>query len=201
MADDGREGGFIKAYRQWESSPAVQALSAEGEVVWLRLLFAANWRDTEVILRSGPFLVRRGQALIAERTLAERARVSRKVVRTALARLVLSGSISVKQVSAFSGPRINLVTILNYDRFQAFDDDRAQAGPKVGPNRARSEEGEEREEGSNPPTPHDARWDGLKRKLPRDLWQTLVEERNAGVVRIESDGLLPSDARSCIEEL
>jgi hypothetical protein len=148
---DGREGGYIKAHRQWESSAAVLALSAEGEVVWLRLLFAANWKDSTVVLRTGPATVHRGQALIAERTLAERARVGRKVVRTALEKLTLAGAITISKVTSLAGPSVNLITVLNYDKYQATDESEAQGEaqgrPKVGPRSAQSEEGEEGKKG------------------------------------------------------
>jgi hypothetical protein len=155
MASDGREGGYIKAARQWESSPVTRSLSAEGEVVWLRLLFAANWKDSEVMLRTGLRTIKRGQALISEATLAQRARVGRQVVRTALRTLSLHGTITCEEVQPLGNPRARLITILNYDRFQGQDEEPTQGStagqPAANQRPTRSEEVEEVKKEERPP--------------------------------------------------
>jgi hypothetical protein len=144
---DDREGGYIKLHRKWLTSPTVQALGLDGAMVWLHILFAANWKATEVMVRDGMLTVERGQALISERALAERAGTSRKVVRTTLKRLVTSHSITLRAVSSKMGPSVTLITVVNYSEYQDTPENGAQAGPKVGPRwgpiRRRSEEEEE----------------------------------------------------------
>lgn len=150
VVTEDREGGYIKLYRRWSSSPAVLALDGAQRSVWIEILFAANWKDTVVVLRSGPTTIKRGQALIPERTLAKRAGVGRQVVRTTLDRLVLSETLKVTQARSLNGPSITLITVLNYDRFQANEElptqGKTQSQPKPNPSSTRSEEVEEVEE-------------------------------------------------------
>jgi hypothetical protein len=192
--NDGREGGFIKVARQWESSPVTCSLSAEGEVVWLRLLFAANWKDSEVMLRTGRRTVARGQALISEASLAQRARVGRQVVRTALRILSLHGTIICEEVQPLGNPRARLITIPNYDRFQGVEIEPTQgstaAQPAANHKPTRSEEVEEVEEGKSaaPPLrlapldaprkkPETKKADPLRRELSDALVSVFREER------------------------
>ena len=135
--DSDRPGGFIVLHRRIESWPLWQALSGEHRMVWVTLLLAANWKNTEVWTRKGRLVVQRGQALIAQRTLAERAAVSRKNVRTAIELLTREGAIQVAQVPTQSSKTASLVTIVNYEKYQAVEEredfdvtaDRPKSGP------------------------------------------------------------------------
>lgn len=118
MVEVGRAGGFIAIHRRIESWPLWQAMSGEHRSVWLSLLLAANWKDSEVWVRSGRLVVKRGQALIAQRTLADRARASHRSVRTALRLLTQEGAVQVTHVATQASRRASLVTIVNYDAYQ-----------------------------------------------------------------------------------
>lgn len=117
-APDERPGGFIVLHRRIESWPLWDAMSGEHRMVWLTLLLAANWKNTEVWTRKGRLVVQRGQALVAQRTLADRARVSYRNVRTGMDLLTQEGAIQVAQVPVHGAKTASLVTIVNYEKYQ-----------------------------------------------------------------------------------
>ena len=116
-------------------------MNGEHRMVWLTLLLAANWKNTEVWTRKGRLVVQRGQALLAQRTLAERSGVSRRNVRTALDMLTSEGAIQAAQVPVHGAKTASLITIVNYEKYQDVaereDFDSAEERPKSGPIRTR----------------------------------------------------------------
>ena len=119
---DDRPGGFIVLHRRIESWPAWQAMRAEHRHIWTTILLAANWKNTEVWTRKGRLVVQRGQALIAMRTLAKRAGASLQNVRTTLDLLTREGAIQVTQVPIHGARTASLLTIVNYEKYQAVEE-------------------------------------------------------------------------------
>lgn len=156
MAASGREGGFIKLHRRIQSWPLWRAMSPLQRMVWLEMLFAANWKDDVLWYGTRRIEVRRGQLAHSEAELARRAEVGRKVVRDTIAKLLAEGAIR-RERGLTEGQCPHLITIVNYDKYQGNDDDegpaegqgRAKVGPSSGPARALREEEEEEEEGKN----------------------------------------------------
>jgi biotin operon repressor len=139
--DAERPGGFIVLHRRIESWPLWQAMNAEHRHIWTTLLLAANWKNSEVWTRKGRLVIQRGQALIAQRTLAERAGASRQNVRTAIEMLTSEGAIQVTQVPVHGAKTASLITIVNYEKYQAVEErddfDATASQPKSNPIRTR----------------------------------------------------------------
>lgn len=150
MAGDGREGGYIKLHRRLKSWPLWRSMSPLQRMVWLEMLFAANWKDDVLWYGTKRIEVKRGQLAHSEAELARRAEVGRKVVRDTIAKLLAEGAIS-REPGLPEGQCPHITTILNYDRYQGNDDDEgpakgqggAKLGPSSGPARALREEWEE----------------------------------------------------------
>lgn len=115
---DRRPGGFVVIHRRIESWPLYQAMRAAHRHVWTTLILAANWRDSEVWTRNGRLIVKRGQCLIAQRTLAQRAGATHREVRTALELLTREGAIQTTQVPTQGCRSASLITIVNYEAYQ-----------------------------------------------------------------------------------
>jgi hypothetical protein len=151
---DGREGGFIKLHRRLESWPLWQSMTALQRMVWIQILLSANWKDGEGWHGTRRYIIRRGQTSASEEEISRRARVSRRVVRDAFAKLLKEGAIGREKVP-LEGQAPYLVTVRNYDKFQSTEEEEGprsgqegtKVGPSSGPDRALIEEGEEVKEG------------------------------------------------------
>ncbi len=131
---DGREGGFIVLHRRIKSWPVYRAMNAEQRQVVTEMLLAARWEDEPGEFWFGPhrFAVPRGCYFMSEDALAEEAGTTRKVVRTVYKKLLTEGFI-VRRAVHSSGQCPNLITILNYDKYQSLPDKRANGRAKEGP--------------------------------------------------------------------
>lgn len=163
-----REGGFIVLHRKIKAWPLWKFMSADQRMVWVQILLDANWKDSEAWHGTRRFTVKRGQLIHSERTIAREAGVSRKVVRTTIEKLLIEGAITREPVSNIGqvqidgghetgpvpGPIPHLITVVNYSKYQDVPDgagpilgpSEAQDGPKTGPRRAPSEQGEQEEQ-------------------------------------------------------
>jgi hypothetical protein len=167
MAGDGREGGYIKLHRRIKSWPLWQHMTALQRQVVIEILLSANWKARDTW--SGP--VDRGELAQSEETIAHEAKVSRKVVRQAIALLEAEGFLTRRQVGIDlgndraevgieKGPRRgrkpSVLSVVKYEKYQGQDEEegpksgqpRASRGPSEGQPRAPLEEGEEREAGN-----------------------------------------------------
>lgn len=79
------------------------------KVVFLHLLFIANWRDREY----RGYKINKGDAVIGVNALAEQLNLSVRQVRTALEHLKSTGEITVKATNKFS-----IVTVENWAKYQ-----------------------------------------------------------------------------------
>jgi hypothetical protein len=146
-----REGGAVWLHRQLMSS-AVWTLPDAQFKVFVGLLLSANWKDKTVAILGQPRTIRRGQALISQRQIAERCGVSRGAVERAMETLQALDVITTEQGTPGhkSSHNPTVVTIVNYEKYQsAIGDDQAKeqakdgptTGPKTGRRQGLSEEG------------------------------------------------------------
>ena len=147
-----RERGFIVVHRRLKSWPLWRAMTANQRVVWLEMLLAANWAPSEVWVGGQRITIPRGAFIDTQDTLAEEAKVSRKVVRQTFEHLLAEGAITRATLGRQSGRDVMLTTIVNYDKYQSFTEreghggaagwaaDGASGGPPEGRPRAASEQ-------------------------------------------------------------
>lgn len=147
-----RERGFIVIHRRIKSWPLWRSMTANQRSVWTEMLLAANWAPSEVWVGGKRVAVPRGAFIDTQETLAEEAKVSRKVVRQAFDHLLAEGAITRAAVGRQSGRDVMLTTIVNYDKYQSFTEregrgmatpwaeDGASRGPAEGQPRAASEQ-------------------------------------------------------------
>jgi hypothetical protein len=179
-----REGGFIVLHRRLLSS-AVWGLPATQRQVWVELLFAANWRDTEAYVSGKSVTVPRGSALITGRTLAARAGVSRGVVERAMRAFHALGMVTFTDLGpgARGGTTVRLVNVLNYRKYQDVPEDEAgqpQDQPRDQPRDnpgADQNKGTKKQENKKETTPPEAAlpegtdWSGLLAAMSK-AWAT-----------------------------
>lgn len=84
---------------------------ASYKVLWINLLLMASYKDSSVYERQ----VKRGQVWTSQRKLCKINHISTKDIKRILNMFVIDGKIEVKYCSQGI-----LITILNYDKFQAF---------------------------------------------------------------------------------
>jgi hypothetical protein len=129
-------------------------MNAGQRVVWIEMLFAANWKDDEFWYGTKRIIVKRGQFAHSEDELARRAKVGRQVVRSTFALLVTAKAIT-RETSPLGNRSPTITTIVNYERYQGTDDNsnqqnnQAPTKPQPKPNQAPTlrEEVEEYKEG------------------------------------------------------
>lgn len=138
----GVEGGFISLHRRIEDWPLWRAFSAEQRMVVVDLLLHANWKASFVWDGAKRVEVKRGELIDSERTLAKRAKVGRKVVRTVLRQLEADQFLAQRKAQHF-----RVIFVIKYDIYQRANggqaQDPAQPRPSPGPAPARSEQGEQ----------------------------------------------------------
>lgn len=180
---DAREGGFIVLHRKLRSSPLWLAMTGMERLVLVEVLFSANWKPTRILHAGQWHVVNRGELIDAERTLAQKAKVDRHVVRNAIAKMLSDDGeaggngpfLAVRHLGAQlepnsspnpkmgprSGPGLRVLIVRKYGEYQDVTPDkgpelglrRAQNSPRLRPTRARSEPVEPREQGEPPPPP------------------------------------------------
>jgi len=121
--------GWVKLYRQfldweWAGDPKMVAL-------FVRLLILASNRDTTW---QGVEL-KRGEAVVGLHALSSASGVSVRGIRTCLSRLELSGEIIKKSTNKFT-----VLTICNYEKYQATDTDQRQTNDKQTTNKRQHRE-------------------------------------------------------------
>ena len=112
-------GGYIKAYRSmrsWRWHDDAGTLS-----LWMHLLWMANYEDRQW----HDIVVKRGQVVTSVSTLCEETGLSKSAVNTRLDRLVSTGEIKIQ-----SGNKYSVITICNYDTYQASDDQQSETDEK-----------------------------------------------------------------------
>ena len=94
---------------------------ASYKVLWINLLLMASYKDSSVYERQ----VKRGQVWTSQRKLCKINHISTKDIKRILNMFVVDGKIEVKYCSQGI-----LITILNYDKFQAFSMESTQGNTK-----------------------------------------------------------------------
>lgn len=94
---------------------------ASYKVLWINLLLMASYKDSSVYERQ----VKRGQVWTSQRKLCKINHISTKDIKRILNMFVVDGKIEVKYCSQGI-----LITILNYDKFQAFSVESTQGNTK-----------------------------------------------------------------------
>lgn len=159
MGSDGRQGGFIKLWRRIESWSLFESMTGDQRLVVFALLLGANWKPSTVWLGNLRVEIGRGEWLVSEEALARRAKVSRKVVRVAIAKLMAEGFLSAREVGQRvgsewaekgpasgpgtgpeMGPAARVLIVNNFERYQGDTD---EEGPEMGQRR----DGERAKEG------------------------------------------------------
>ena len=101
-------GGWIKLHRQflnwgWYDDPPVKS-------VFLHLLLKANWTESEYHGHK----IKPGQVIIGRKAMSKAIGISEQQIRTAIDKLVSTGEINKEPHNRFT-----IVTIKNWDKFQA----------------------------------------------------------------------------------
>lgn len=94
---------------------------ASYKVLWINLLLMASYKDSSVYERQ----VKRGQVWTSQRKLCKINHISTKDIKRILNMFVVDGKIEVKYCSQGI-----LITILNYDKFQAFSVESTEGSTK-----------------------------------------------------------------------
>ena len=108
--------GWVKIHRsfldwEWADDPNMVAL-------FLRLILLASFEDKEW----HGIVIKRGQAVVGRKSLAEQTGISERTIRTCLSRLESTGEITRKATNKYT-----IITISKYDGYQLiFDDDDQQ---------------------------------------------------------------------------
>ncbi len=113
--------GWIKFHRKTMSS-AVWSLSPAQFKVWATCLLMANNTNRNWFDGKGEVQIPRGSFITTQDDLAKTARVSRKIVRGALASLERIGSIRAKP----RAKRYTEITIINFDAYQISEQTKGQ---------------------------------------------------------------------------
>jgi hypothetical protein len=103
----------------------LQKFDARG--LWETLRLMAATRQTRVVLRGKPIVLERGQIACSVVEMAERGGITRERARYILGQWVADGMLKVGQAN---GHAFSIITICNFDRYQAPDD---SEGPSQGP--------------------------------------------------------------------
>jgi len=117
--------GYVKSWRKAEDSAAFQDETVWK--VWSWLLWRANWKDSQMLDGT---IVRRGELVIGQQKTAEKLRLTRRRLRTALDKLQKCQNVTIK--STKQGTHI---TICNYDTYQ----DEPRASDQASDQRATNE--------------------------------------------------------------
>jgi hypothetical protein len=157
-----RERGFIVLHRRLQSWPLWKAMTGNQRIVWVQMLLAANWSESEVWISGKRVVIPRGSFIDTQETIAKDAGVSRKVVRQTTIHLEAEGAISRAAAGLQMGHGVILTTIVNYGKYQDVSDpggrdwaaegaaERATRGPEEGRGRAPSEQDQPEEPSLSP---------------------------------------------------
>lgn len=114
MSDD----GFVRIYRRVTENPVFRDDVEAMAFVWM--VMRAAWRPVDVRYKGSFVRLDRGQLAISVRDLGERFRGTKDWANRFLARLA-----DRDMIATASATGVNVVTICNYDKYQASSDDSA----------------------------------------------------------------------------
>lgn len=151
------DAGWVAVYRKCIEGDIGHDVVILG--VWIKLLSWANWKDGTKMVDRQQVRLKRGQLITSYQQIADSFnktngfKVSAKRVRTAIAYLEKTSRLGKR-----SGTHGTVITILNYEQYQAIEETRgkptgkrgANGGQTVGNIRTREQGNKET---SNPPTP------------------------------------------------
>lgn len=156
--------GWVKLHRRLRDNPVLRDFDAKG--VWSDLLLMAQHKPYPDRINGQDIVLQRGQLALPVSKWCEQGGLTRKRIRTILASFVKQGMIEMVQAK---GHAATIITICNYELYQARDDaegqakgqERAKQGPTI------------RQEGKNLPSPSG---EGPKpaRSLKGLFWDELV---------------------------
>ena len=130
MPDD--NGGFVLIYRSILDNPAFR--NVEEAMFFAYLVLKANWRAGERRYDDRVYKLDRGEFVIGTRKLAKEFGWSHKKVRTQIKRLIDWKMVGTKWAQ-HGAHRAPIITICNYEKFQAPAGERAQGGAQQGHSR------------------------------------------------------------------
>ncbi len=150
MPDD--NGGYVRIYRSILENPTFR--NAEEAMFFAYLVLKANWRSGERRYDDRVYRLDRGEMVIGTRKLAKEFGWSHKKVRTLIKRLIDWKMVGTKWAQ-HGAQRAPVITICNYEKFQApageWAQGRAQEGHKGGTPKKEGKEGEERKKPTSGP--------------------------------------------------
>ena len=177
-----REGGFIYLHRQTWSSPDLADFKGQHLAVFFTVLHLANWKPGFFWVGTERVEVGRGELAHSIKTIAREARVSLKVARATLDKLLGRKILEAKKGTQ-EGTGIRVLRVCNYEKYQTSTPTdgtqegtpRARVGHGEGTPRAQIEEGEERKKGKKKettapeaPLPEGTDWSGLLAAMSRE---------------------------------
>jgi hypothetical protein len=120
--------GFTKSYRSKWEHPIFR--NKQEAAVWAWMCDVAVWDDDRIGTKFGPINLKRGELLIAERTIAGDFGLHKNTVRELLRKMALDGMIELSKdrCPARAG---TVVKVVNYDAYQTIG--RSFSGPQTGP--------------------------------------------------------------------
>lgn len=121
-----RERGFIALHRRVHSSALYQSLSAEQRSVFVEVLFAAGWKPRRFMYAGKWVEVARGEFAETMETIADRAGVTVKVVRTTYAKLFAHDTtvgekpfLTGRWTGTEPGRGLRILRVEKYDEYQS----------------------------------------------------------------------------------
>jgi hypothetical protein len=182
-----RERGFLVIQRQIQSSDVWLSISAEQRSVFMSMLLLANWTPGRFLYGSEWVEVGRGELAHSLETIAKHAKVSIKVVRSTLTKLIAGHVVGTRQgTTRGTGPRV--LTFFNYNKHQGVDD-AAGTGLGMDPGDERAQQG------------HSTGTAGAPIEPSKPLQPTTLSLREAGAAARQEidnkpplDGLFPATA-------
>lgn len=166
--------GFFKVHRGWRDCPVLSGEYSRADA-WLWLIEHAQWKKTRAKIKGAVVDLDRGDLTFSQRFLAEKWGWSKSRVDRFMADLRAEGMISTRSKIGASadhkaGQGQSIITICNYEKYQAVDiDERGnvepQSGASAGQQRGKEEEGKEI---NNPGDPAKTFWESALGYLGQD---------------------------------
>ena len=140
------------------SWPVWRRMTGGQRIVWVTMLFEANWKATEVWTREGRAVVHRGEFITNQIELAKNAGVGRQTVRSTYVALLKEGAIRMRNLGSAANHQGNhggnhqvfATTIVNYSTYQAL---KPKANQRPTPKRPYQNQGNQGNQEAFPPTP------------------------------------------------
>ena len=118
--DDGFSSGFFVIHRQMFDHPLWLGLTVGQRMVMITCIEMACWKDSRFWsrLKKREIEVPRGSFISTQQRIADRAGVTRRVVRGALDQLEAAKFVRRSEVGRVEGHRLTLITVVNYCKYQ-----------------------------------------------------------------------------------